>query len=260
MKIYIISLDSYQDRRKFQCKQALKFDLDVEIISAIDAKFLSERDLQEAANLWSRPINAKDVACFLSHKKIWQIILDKCERALIIEDDIIFNDQIKEVLNNILLNNPIRGEIYDLEYVPRKHLLAKSPEWVSKNSNISATKIYQNKNGLGCYCLDHISANKLLGEKINYAMADAYVWTRKWAKYLQIEPAPAIQMLYLEGNSETDQIHTKSYSKSYMNKSKFSAKYISIKKLLTSTKQALMGHLFGKPRIINHDKNSFYWK
>ena len=67
MKIYIISLDNYQDRQKFQLKQALKFDLDIEIISAIDAKVLTESDLQEAANLWSRPINAKDVACFLSH-------------------------------------------------------------------------------------------------------------------------------------------------------------------------------------------------
>ena len=258
MKIYIISLDNYQDRQKFQLKQALKFDLDIEIISAIDAKVLTESDLQEAANLWSRPINAKDVACFLSHKKIWQLISDKCERALIIEDDIVFNDQIKEVINNISLKNSERGEIYDLEYVPRRHLLAKSPEWVSKNSNISATKIYQNKNGLGCYCLDHISANKLLDEKINYAMADAYVWTRKWAKYLQIEPAPAIQMLYLDGDSEADQIHIKSRLKFYMNKSKFSAKYISIKKLVFSTKQALTGYLFGKSRIIKHDKNSFY--
>ena len=89
-------------------------------------------------------------------------------------------------------------------------------------------------------------------------MADAYVWTRKWAKYLQIEPAPAIQMLYLDGDSEADQIHIKSRLKFYMNKSKFSAKYISIKKLVFSTKQALTGYLFGKSRIIKHDKNSFY--
>lgn len=257
MKIYIISLENYRDRQKFQHEQAMAFGLDIEIVSAIDANSISEKKLQDAANNWSRPINAKDVACFLSHKKTWEIIHDKGERALIIEDDIVFNQQIVEVLNHISLNTTKLGEIYDLEYVPRKHILAKFPKWESNTSKISATKIYQNKNGLGCYCLDHIAASKLLKEQVNYAMVDAYVWTRKWANYLQIEPAPAIQMIYLNGDSIADQLHKQSNDQFYMNRSKVSAKYISIKKLTISLKQMLKGFCFGTSRQIKYDNNSF---
>ena len=257
MKIYIISLESYRDRQKFQYNQAIAFGLDIEIVSAIDANSLSQKELQNAANNWSRPINAKDVACFLSHKKTWEIILNKGERALVIEDDIVFSQQIVKVLHHISLNDTKAGEIYDLEYVPRKHILAKFPEWESNISKISATKIYQNKNGLGCYCLDHIAAHKLLKEQVNYAMADAYVWTRKWANYLQIEPAPAIQMIYLNGDSTTDQLHKQSNTQLYMNQSKLSAKYISIKKLLISLEQVLRGFYFGKSRHIKYESKSF---
>ena len=104
MKIYVISLENYRDRQKFQQEQAMAFGLDIEIVSAIDANSISEKKLQDAANNWSRPINAKDVACFLSHRKIWKLILKKGERALVIEDDVVFNQRIKEVLDNISLN------------------------------------------------------------------------------------------------------------------------------------------------------------
>jgi len=260
MKVYIISLESYHDRKNFQNKQASALDLDIEIVSAIDASSLSKNELINAANSWSRPINAKDVACFLSHRKIWELILSKKERALVIEDDIVFNQQIKEVLHHISLNASNNGEIYDLEYVPRNHLLAKIPKWKSKSSKISATKIYQNKNGLGCYSLDHVAASKLLEERIDFAMVDTYVWTRKWAEYLQIEPAPAIQMLYLDGDNIVEQSHEQYHIQFYMNQSELYAKYISFRKLLISMKQFFSGYFFGDSRNIKCNIKSFHKK
>ena len=159
MKVYAICLEGYKKRRAFQELQALKYGLDLEIISAVDGSSLSEKQLQEAANYWSRPITAKDLGCFLSHQKVWELIQKRKETAVIIEDDIVFSPIISEVIREISANDFRYEFIYDLEYVPRNHLLANKPKWVSRNGQITATKIYQNNKylplGSMLYCPHH---------------------------------------------------------------------------------------------------------
>ena len=64
---------------------------------------------------------------------------------------------------------------------------------VSKNGQITATKIFQNKNGAGCYCLSSSAAERLLldAKREVFNLTDAFIWNRTWAEFLQIEPAPA---------------------------------------------------------------------
>ena len=145
MKVYALCLEGYEKRQAFQELQAAKYGLDLEVISAVDGSLLSAEQLQDAANCWSRPITAKDLGCFLSHKKVWELVQKRQETAIIIEDDIVFSPTISEVVNEIACKSDSRKVIYDLEYVPRNHLLAKKPKWVSKNGQITATKIFQNK-------------------------------------------------------------------------------------------------------------------
>ena len=56
MKIFIISLKGYQERRDFQISQAKKHNLEIEFIDAINGSQLTENDLQQAANKWTRNI------------------------------------------------------------------------------------------------------------------------------------------------------------------------------------------------------------
>ena len=51
MKIFVISLKSYKERREFQIKQAKNLELDITFIDAIDGSSLSTKELQDAANL-----------------------------------------------------------------------------------------------------------------------------------------------------------------------------------------------------------------
>ena len=64
MKVYALCLDGYKERRVFQQLQAEKYGLDLEIISAVDGSLLSRKQLQEAANYWSRPITEKDLGSY----------------------------------------------------------------------------------------------------------------------------------------------------------------------------------------------------
>ena len=56
MKIFVISMKSYKERREFQIRQAKNLELDITFIDAIDGSSLSTKELQDAANQWTRPI------------------------------------------------------------------------------------------------------------------------------------------------------------------------------------------------------------
>ncbi len=259
MKVYAICLEGYNKRRAFQELQAVQYGLDLEIISAVDGSSLSEEQLQEAANYWSSPITAKDLGCFLSHKKVWKLIQKRNETAVIIEDDVVFSPIIPKVLNEISHKDDGYEVIYDLEYVPRNHLLAKKPKWFSGDGQITATKIYQNKNGAGCYCLNSNAAERLLldTKKEVFKLADAFVWNRVWAEFLQIEPAPAVQMVYLPKYDIGDRHNRQTRRGIYINNSQIKAKVISIKKFYAGAKQSIFGRLFGVSREIIYRINDF---
>ena len=260
MKVYALCLDGYKERRVFQQLQAEKYGLDLEIISAVDGSLLSRKHLQEAANYWSRPITEKDLGCFLSHKKAWGLVQGRGEPAIIIEDDTVFSPIITKVISKITKNiNNDDDEIYDLEYVPRSHLLAKNPSWISDDEGISATRIYQNKNGLGCYCLTPSAAKKLIFdcEKEVFKLVDAFVWTRAWGKFFQIEPTPAIQMFYLPDYDIRDKNNRQLRRDLYTNKSFCKAKAISVKKFCSGAVQTLVGRIFGVSRDLFYRKEDF---
>lgn len=259
MKVYALCLAGYEKRRAFQELQAEKYGLDLEIISAIDGSLLSRKQLQEAANYWSRPITEKDLGCFLSHKKVWKLVQSREEPAVIIEDDIVFSPIVTKVISELNKNVNNDDEIYDLEYVPRNHLLAKNPTWVSENGQIAATKVYQNKNGLGCYCLTPSAAKKLLVdcEKEVFKLADAFVWSRVWGNFLQIEPTPAIQMIYLSNYDTRDKNNRQSRRIVYTNSSWFKAKAISIKKFYSGAMQTIVGRMIGVSRELFYRKCDF---
>ena len=259
MKVYALCLKGYQNRQTFQELQARRYGLDLEVISAVDGSLLSVEQLQDAANYWSRPITAKDLGCFLSHKKVWKLVQKCQEPAIIIEDDVVFSPIISDAINEISLKDNSNEVIYDLEYVPRNHFLAKKPKWFSKNGQITATKIFQNKNGAGCYCLSSSAAERLLldAKREVFNLTDAFIWNRTWAEFLQIEPAPAIQMIYLPKYDVSDKNNMQTRRDIYENNSPTKSKIISIKKFCSGVKQFISGCFFGVSREIVYRNKDF---
>lgn len=257
MKIFITNIEGYSERRKFQIEQAEALDLEYEFVVAVDASTLSGQVLQEAANNWSRPIPAKDVGCFLSHRKAWEAVRSHGQRALIIEDDVVFTKDFKAIISSLASIKHEKDAIYDLEFVPRNHLMAKSSSRFLDGRGASITKMYQNKNGLGCYSIAPSTASRLLQETKRFALVDLFVWTRSWVRQFQVEPAPAIQMIFLDDVDAHDNSKKLSLDTLYRNESKLVSRLISLRKLMTSLRQFLVGRIAGVSRPIKCDLSGF---
>ncbi|MEE9453152.1 MAG: glycosyltransferase family 25 protein [Paracoccaceae bacterium] len=194
MKILVINLPSATERRARLQARADQLGLEIEFLIASGFDDLDEATLNRLASYWMRKIPGKDIGCFRSHFRAWEQVSKLDVPVLICEDDAVLGDTLAETLNHI--EKHIKDDhVYDLETVPRRHLLAKKPLWTSNGDpEISARRIYQNKMGAGAYVLMPFIAQKLVRKTAGkYVMVDAYLWTRPWIKSYQIEPAPAFQ-------------------------------------------------------------------
>jgi len=198
MKIYVINVPAATKRRAMQEAQAARFGLDLHFINAIDAEGLDDAFCQRAANNWTRLISKKDIACFLSHRHVWSLAAQESGPVMIIEDDVVFSPDIKGILSHLSARSDPWDVIYDLEFAPGPHGLSRVAYWQADDPTISARFIYKNKIGLAAYVLSPKAAQRLHDAENLYAMADAYVYTRPWLKPYQIEPAPAVQMIFLQ--------------------------------------------------------------
>lgn len=200
MEILCINLKRSTDRRRFQERQAEAFGLNLRFIDATDYRDLPPDQLTNAARYWTRPIVGKDVGCFESHRRAWEVVARMTNPCMVIEDDVVFTKKIATVLREIENQHFANNLVYDLEFEPRKHLIAKKAQW--KKNGFYASQLFINKTGAGCYVLTPHVADRLLSEVRPYAMVDSWLWTRPWLQVLQIEPCPAAQSRDLEGAYE----------------------------------------------------------
>jgi glycosyl transferase family 25 len=76
-------------------------DIEIERISAIDGNNLNEVDLaywQLRSRVWA-PLTAQEIACFLSHRKVWKLVVERLEPwAFVCEDDIHVSEAHKQFM------------------------------------------------------------------------------------------------------------------------------------------------------------------
>lgn len=94
MKIFLVSLERAEDRRQRMVRRLA--GRDYTIVDAVDAvRHADEVDRIHDGHIGreSYPIMKAEVACFMSHLKALRTFVDTCadERALIIEDDVMFH-------------------------------------------------------------------------------------------------------------------------------------------------------------------------
>jgi glycosyl transferase family 25 len=90
-KIYVISVNHAHQRRENVRAQLSHSKFTWEIIDAIRSDSDIVKNLLEKSGdskKWHKPLQSGEIACYLSHRKVWQKMLDEgIERALILEDD-----------------------------------------------------------------------------------------------------------------------------------------------------------------------------
>jgi GR25 family glycosyltransferase involved in LPS biosynthesis len=255
LKVFVINAPFYHERRSFQMRQAQRLGLEFEFIDGFDAQKLSDTDAQKAANFWTRPIVKKDVACFYSHRDALKRVIESGDLALILEDDAVLADQLGAVLQAIRTRPADWRNAYDLEYVPKRHLLARTPEWQSDDGSITATRIYQNKIGLAAYVVSPKAAARILAERQEYAMIDTYFWTRSWLNPLQIEPAPAVQMVFLPDAVKSSAVSAP--LPKFMNQKLWARQGQRLANRFSDASRFVAGTLFGQSRMLRWNAEGF---
>ena len=112
MQVYVVSLKDSVDRQKSIITQCEKLDINPIFIEAVNGKSLSESEISQYCNqekakqLYGRELLLGEIGCALSHKKIYQKIVDEnIPYAVILEDDAIVESDIKRVVSLVIEKN-----------------------------------------------------------------------------------------------------------------------------------------------------------
>jgi glycosyl transferase family 25 len=105
-KIYLINLARSKDRLATCARQFDSHDLSFERINAFDGDELSPTELSRLYDFrqssYHKQLTSGEVACYLSHVRSWQKIVDEqLDYGVIFEDDILLEDDIKQGLEAI---------------------------------------------------------------------------------------------------------------------------------------------------------------
>jgi len=255
VRILIISRTGEEKRRQFQLQQMQKLGLDFEFLDAFEARDLSMEECQAAANNWPSPTMREDIACFTSHRIAWIKIIERNEWTLILEDDAVLSANFGDAIRSIKARGNGWDCVYDLEFAPRPHILAKSPAWIDGIHR--ATRVFQNRVGTAGYVIGPRAAAKMLEDTRNYALVDAHLWHRAWLKAYQIEPTPVVQMQFLDGSADTQAFVRKSMDRAYIPQSKFRKKLMRLRLEGIKARNLIRGWLGGEKRPLQIDRASF---
>lgn len=107
-KVYIINLKKDIEKKEYMLDLVKKYFSNYSIFEAVYGKELSTEytnnllDFTKMQKYLKRNLTAGEVGCSLSHIKIYEdMINNDTEKALILEDDISFDNNLLEIINNI---------------------------------------------------------------------------------------------------------------------------------------------------------------
>jgi glycosyl transferase family 25 len=193
MNALVINLNRSKDRLDFMSQQLDRLNIKFKRIEAVDANNMDDDLYQKNAYGWNRVLRYSEIACFFSHKKAWEIVVNKDEPYVIFEDDVILSEGIEDVLS--VIKNYKNCHFINLETSSRKKLIHKKAVLLS--NKFSLKQIFHNKTGASAYILWPKYARLLLSnyEQKGAALADAALFDNyfKLPQY-QLVPAVAIQV------------------------------------------------------------------
>lgn len=195
MQVYIINLAQSTDRLAQQAKQFARLGLTFERLPAVTVDDISQAFYLDNVKHGQRLIKQTEMACFLSHKKAWELVVHHDEPCVILEDDALLTHDFAELLQDIErqnLNETV--DFINLEVQPRKKIVSKAPIVTFMDQEYRLYQLFLEKNGTGGYIIYPSGAKKLLNKaKTTLALADAFIYSCPDLKTAQIEPAALLQ-------------------------------------------------------------------
>lgn len=128
-KCFIIHLDRASSRRSNVRVLRDTLPFDVEVVSAVDAQqaspephaFFGNYQREILAPRYPNALSLSEIACFQSHRKCWERILDQnVDAALILEDDISLDFPTFKSATNLVMHTIAQGDFVRLPYKRRE--------------------------------------------------------------------------------------------------------------------------------------------
>lgn len=190
----VINLANAPKRWQFQQQQLSRLDIIHERFEATTVADLTNAEYEKWANDWQRKLRKTEVACFLSHYRVWQHTVSTDQALLVLEDDALLSNQLPAALTLLAKQNTFQYDHLTFETRGRKKLIATDSFYNSEN--LSLHNLFLDKTGAAAYLLTPIGAQKLLDEvaKKGAGLADALLCHTRTLKKIQSVPALAIQM------------------------------------------------------------------
>jgi len=124
--------------------------IDAKIFDAVDGKKITQAEL-DSKNVkqlpgyedpfFKRPLKFGEIGCFLSHFYIWEEVVEKgLKEVIIFEDDVRFKPNFRSELATVMAEVSALNLDWDLIYLGRKILEPKRERWVSKSSRLVIPK------------------------------------------------------------------------------------------------------------------------
>jgi glycosyl transferase, family 25 len=191
MNIYIINLANAHERAVFQEKQFSRLGLIFERVNAVCIDDVGDEYYGRVAFDWERPLSRAEVSCYLSHKSLWQRVINENEPALILEDDAYVCDDFPQLLNDMSVM-PVN--YINLETRGRKKVVSKNIEY--DVCGYKFRHLYYGGTGAAAYLLWPEGARRLLAieKRSGFALADAQICRTRMGGALQVDCAAAIQL------------------------------------------------------------------
>ena len=105
MRTFIINLKHSLERRAKMESQLLKLNIAHEFIEAIDGRKMTETERRNVTREVNYAFLPGEVGCALSHLEIYKkITYENIDAALILEDDVVINNDLREILDNVTLS------------------------------------------------------------------------------------------------------------------------------------------------------------
>lgn len=191
MRAIVINLVSASERMAFQKSQLEKLGIDYQRLEAFDGTNATALRPQDYWDTWQRPLRSSEKACFLSHRKAWEIVAASGEPMLVLEDDAILSRNTAAFLKQV--EDAKHLDFVTLEVRGRKKLIAKLT--TKREEDAPIRRLYQDRTGAAAYILYPSGAEKLLAKsERKCGLADAVIAAAYELRAYQADPALALQI------------------------------------------------------------------
>src|SRR4051812_30992667 len=194
VNVLLINLRQSSVRLRFQEQQFARLGIPFTRLDAADASSVADSAYADVVCAWQRPISRGELACFLSHRVAWRHVVDSGRSTLVVEDDVLFSDNLVAVLSH--LDCPEEPVAFNIETCYARKVVGRKADGASLPGDYRVRPIYLDCGGSAAYVVTPSAAQLYLDNSERcIGLVDSYMNRLSYVKRIQIEPALAVQMV-----------------------------------------------------------------